>query len=87
MKQHLWDLKKDSVFLFEDRPNEPMRFLGMDGMYAKAQALDPKLNKELCAQYDARSDFFAVITWVPVILLDPVTLKPLVKEETATTGG
>jgi hypothetical protein len=68
---NLWNLKKGDVFVFDDDPDTQLLFLGWDGMYCKVQALDPEKNKEMCARYDAHSDFFALISWAPLHCVVP----------------
>jgi hypothetical protein len=62
MNINLWHLRRGDTFVFDDDPETELVFLGMDGPYAKVRALDPERNRKLCAQYDAHSDFFAIMS-------------------------
>jgi hypothetical protein len=68
---YLWDLQRGDTFEFVDQPGVEMLFLGADGMYFKVRALDPDINKAMCARYDAHSDFFAIITVGEVVKIVP----------------
>lgn len=77
---NLWELKRGMTFVFDDEPDKELIFLGMDGMYAKVRALDPEINKELCARYDAnRRDFFCIMCTGTVTVRLPEVLKDLGK--------
>jgi hypothetical protein len=73
----LWDLKRGDTFVFPDDPKVELIFLGMDGMYARVRAIDPEINKRMCAQYDAHSDFFAIMSPNAVTLVIPDPFKPI----------
>lgn len=72
---HLWDLSRGDTFVFPDDPKVELLFLGMDGMYARVKAMDPEINKRMCANYDAHSDFFAIMSPSPVRLVVPEAFR------------
>ncbi len=72
----IWDLKKGWTFRFK-HDSKVLVFLGMDGAYAKCRALDFETNKQMCKEYDATSDFFAIMVMDNVILVDPLTLEDM----------
>jgi hypothetical protein len=67
---NLWDLNKGDHFVFEDQLSVELIFLGMDGMYAKVRAVSETINWVMCKQYDANSDFFAIMTHGNVIKVE-----------------
>jgi hypothetical protein len=81
----LWDLKRGDTFIFADDPKTELIFLKMDGFYAQVRALDPEKNEEMCARYDAGSDFFCISSENNVIPVTPEIFK-IVDTEGGTDG-